>query len=126
MRLLPLWWSSILLLLNACAALATPTDSGITGQALVGPACPVVWEGGECPDAPYQATLTVLDARGVVVVRFETDGEGRFRVPLAPGEYRLRPETPAGKPFPIAGEQTFRVDPGAFTHLDILYDSGIR
>jgi hypothetical protein len=115
-------------LLAACAALGTPTptDSGITGQALIGPICPVVRVGGDCPDAPYQATLTVLDSRGAVVVRFETDEEGRFRVPLAPGEYTLRPESPEGKPLPIAGEQTFRVNPGTFTELTVNYDSGIR
>jgi hypothetical protein len=118
----------LVLLLTACSILSTPTptDSGITGQALVGPMCPVMIEGQECPDQPYQATITVNSLEGKKVLRFQTDEDGNFSVPLAPGEYILHPETPEGMPLPFAGEQRFTVLPGGFTQLTVLYDSGIR
>jgi hypothetical protein len=115
-------------LLSACSALSTPTptDSGITGQALLGPMCPVMMEGQDCPDRPYQATITVLDSRGKTVVQFQTDEGGNFKVPLAPGEYTLQPETPEGMPYPFADRQDLSVLPGGFTSIIVSYDSGIR
>ena len=88
----------IVLLALACGwfATPTPTDSGIAGKALVGPMCPVMIEGQECPDQPYQATITVNSLDGKKIVQFQTNEQGNFNVPLAPGEYILHPETPKG------------------------------
>lgn len=118
----------IVLLMVACGALArpTPTDSGITGQALIGPVCPVVIEGQDCSDHPYQAIITVNSLEGKKIVQFQTDEEGNFYVPLAPGEYILHPESPQDQPLPFAEEQRFTVLPGEYTTLTVLYDSGIR
>jgi len=118
----------ILLLTLACGLFAKPipTDSGITGKALVGPMCPVMIEGQECPAQPYQATVTVNSPEGRKIVQFQTDEDGNFTIPLAPGEYILIPEPPEGKPFPFADEQSFVVLPGEYTRLIVLYDSGIR
>ncbi len=88
--------------------------------------CPVVIEGQECPDQPYQATLTVYNLAGRQVVRFQTDEQGDFNVPLAPGDYILHPETPEDAPLPFAEEQHFTVLPGEYTRLIVQYDSGIR
>ncbi len=119
---------SVILALAACSPLPTPTptDSGITGQALVGPMCPVVVEGQECPDQPYQATITVNSLEGRKIVQFQTDEDGNFNIPLAPGEYILHPETPPDTPLPRAEEQQFTVLPGEYTRLVVSYDSGIR
>lgn len=116
----------LLSLLADCSAFSVqpPTDSGIEGQVLVGPMCPVVREGESCPDQPYQATLTITTSSGREIVRFQTDENGRFRVPLAPGEYVLHPESPGMLPF--ASEQPFSVRAGEFTHIVVSYDSGIR
>jgi hypothetical protein len=124
MRLIP--GLTLMLLLTACAPFArsTPTDSGIEGQVLIGPVCPVVIQGQECPDQPHQASLTILKFNGRVVKRFETNPQGHFRIPLAPGEYTLRPESPNGMPY--AGEQNFTVLPGQFTQIIVNFDSGIR
>lgn len=118
----------LILLMLACGLFATPapTDSGITGKALVGPMCPAIREGEECPDQPYQATITVNSLKGREIVQFQTDEQGNFSVPLAPGEYILHPETPEGMPLPFADEQRFTVTPGEYTRLIVLYDSGIR
>lgn len=110
--------------LAACAAPQTPTDSGVEGQVFVGPMCPVVQEGQECPDQPYQAALTVLSPNGREIVQVQTDEQGRFKIPLAPGEYILHPESPDVLPF--ASDQNFVVEAGKFTQVVVNYDSGIR
>jgi len=115
-----------LLLLAACGAApaAPPPGTGIEGRVSLGPSCPVVQVGSPCPDRPYQATLSVLDARGREVLRFQTDAAGEFRVALAPGSYTLVPETPGA--FPHAPAQAFTVTAGRVTGLTVIYDSGIR
>jgi hypothetical protein len=118
----------IVLLVLSCGLLAkpTPTDNGIAGKVLIGPMCPVMVEGQDCPDQPYQATITVNNLAGRKIVQFQTDEQGNFNVPLAPGEYILHPESPQGAPLPFAKEQRFTVTPGGYTRLIVLYDSGIR
>ena len=116
------------LLILSCGIFATPTptDSGIAGKALVGPMCPVMIDGQDCPDQPYQATITVNNPEGRKIAQFQTDEDGKFTIPLSPGEYILIPETPEGKPYPFADQQPFVVLQGEFTRIIVLYDSGIR
>ena len=115
----------MILVLATCSIYSpTPRGSGIEGQVLLGPMCPVVQEGQECPDQPYQATLTVMNRDGVQVTQFQTDDQGRFNIPLVPAEYILHPESPNGLPF--AGDQSFMVETGRFTQIAVHYDSGIR
>ena len=116
---------AVAIVLTGCASIEpTPTDSGIEGQVLIGPMCPVVQEGQECPDQPYQATLTVNSPEGRKIVQIQTDKDGRFKIPLAPGEYVLHPESPNVMPF--ASEQSLTVEAGKFTEIVVNYDSGIR
>jgi hypothetical protein len=111
--------------LAACAPLVpTAADSGIQGQVLIGPLCPVMQSGVPCPDRPYQATLSVLTPAGIRILRFQTDPAGHFRINLNPGQYVLHPET--ANAFPHAPEQPFIVSPGRYTQLTVTYDSGIR
>lgn len=120
-------WPSLLLVLvlAACGGGNTPAPTGgIEGQVFIGPMCPVVQFGTPCPDQPYQAMITVLDATGDQVTQFQSDVRGQFHVPLNPGAYTLRPESPDG--FTRAGEQRVVVSGGQFTQVIITYDSGIR
>jgi hypothetical protein len=113
------------LFLTSCASSATPpSDSGIEGQVLIGPTCPVVREGEECQDQPYQATLTVNNPTGERIVQIQTEEDGRFKIPLQPGEYILHPESPNVLPF--AGDQRVLVETGKFTQIIVNFDSGIR
>ena len=115
----------LILVLATCSIYSpTPRGSGIEGQVLIGPMCPVIQQGQECPDQPYQATLTVLSRDGVQIAQFQTDEQGRFSIPLVPGEYVLHPESPNGIPF--ASDQSFVVETGRFTQITVHYDSGIR
>jgi len=115
----------LILVLATCSIYSpTPRGSGIEGQVLVGPMCPVVEQGQECPDQPYQATLTVTSPGGVQIVQVQSDAQGRFSAPLVPGQYILHPESPDGIAF--AGDQTFVVETGRYTQLTVNYDNGIR
>jgi hypothetical protein len=110
--------------LATCSNEPKPTNSGIEGQVFIGPMCAVVQEGQACADQPYQATLTVISLEGGGIVRVQTDEAGRFKIPLAPGGYLLRPESPNAMPY--AAEQTLIVEAGKFTQVSVMYDSGIR
>ena len=115
----------LILVLATCSIYSpTPRGSGIEGQVWLGPMCPIVQPGQNCPDQPYQATITVKTRDGVQIAQFHSDGQGHFRVPLVPGEYILHPESPNGIPF--AGDQSFVVETGRYTQITVHYDSGIR
>ena len=114
----------MILILATCSAKPQETNSGIEGQVFIGPTCPVMRIGQECPDDPYQAVLTVNSLGGERIVQVQTDEEGRFRIPLEAGEYILHPESP--NTLPHAEEQTITVEKGKFTEVTVTYDSGIR
>lgn len=115
----------LIILLATCSLQeAAPADSGVEGQAFIGPMCPMLQEGQSCLDQPYQATLTVDSPNGQKITQVQTDQQGHFRIALKPGDYILHPESPNVMPF--AGEQLFRVEADRFTQLTVNYDSGIR
>ena len=117
--------SALAIFFIACSSTPTPpADTGVAGQILIGPRCPVVQEDTPCPDQPYQATLTVLDQSGQPVAQFKSDAQGKFRVSLSPGVYTLRPESSDN--FTRAAEQSVVVTSGQYTLVTITYDSGIR
>lgn len=98
--------------------------TGIAGQALLGPTCPVATEGAACADQPYQATIAVLGPGGQTLTQIETNEEGKFQLPLPPGDYTLAPVS--GDPFPVAGEQRVTVPRDGYVQVVIQFDSGIR
>jgi Carboxypeptidase regulatory-like domain len=99
-------------------------DSGIEGAVTIGPTCPVQRIDSPCPDRPYEATISVLDAGRNRVTETRSDADGLFRVALPPGVYVLAPEA-AGGPT-RAAEQTVTVVAGRLTAVQIVFDSGIR
>jgi len=106
----------------------TPGASGIQGQALMGPMCPVVRSDEPCPDQPVQAAVEVMNVDCTnKITSFVTDADGRFRVALQPGEYCLvpRPLNGAGG-FPFGKPQDVIVRENAFTAVIISLDTGIR
>lgn len=116
----------VALISTACStALADTPKSGIEGQVFIGPTCPVVVEGSPCPDRPFQATITILDSRGVRVRQFQTDEQGRFQIPLKPGTYTLVPE-PSDILVPHADPESVQVREASYTEVTVSYDSGMR
>lgn len=119
---------SVLFLLISVLSACSPRviNSGIRGEVLIGPMCPVIQEGVPCPDQPYQASLTVLTLNGRKVLRIETDEAGRFKGLLPPGDYILHPESPEGQSLPYAADIPFTVFANEFTTVNVFFDSGIR
>ena len=99
-------------------------EQGVTGQATIGPMCPVMREDQPCPDQAYRADIVIEDGNGRKVAQFETDSEGRFRVALEPGDYVIVPQP--GESIEHAGQQAVTVGAGQWVDVPISYDSGIR
>ena len=109
----------------ACGSEPAATDSGIEGTVTVGPTCPVERLGSPCPDRPISRGVSVRDGPGREVAHFTSGADGRFRVPLHPGTYTLVGDKNGSiLPRPVAVTATVRS--GQYTHVDVLYDSGIR
>jgi hypothetical protein len=104
------------------------TPSGVAGQVVIGPQCPVVEVGREdaCRDKPYQATLVVKEREGArEITRITTRPDGAFRVALPPGTYVIEP-LPGGSFYPYGKPEIVRVEPDKFTFVTIYYDTGLR
>lgn len=97
---------------------------GIRGSVTIGPTCPVQREGESCV-RPF-ATVLFLHRIGSSdrprTVRSGSDG--RFRVALRVGRYRLTPRN--GDPYPRAEPQMVIVRADRYTKVSVAYDSGIR
>jgi hypothetical protein len=104
----------------------TSLMSGVEGVVWIGPTCPVVQVGTECPDEPYETELAVTDIEGNIVTNSKSDSDGFFRILLPPGSYVLIPETPNRNAPPFVDPIPFNVEPGLFTQLEVYYDSGMR
>lgn len=106
------------------ALLGPDAEQGVDGIALIGPQCPVQSESMPCPDLPHSATIEVVEAEGGWVTRIRSGSDGRFRVGLEPGNYRLLPLS--GNPFPIASNVDVTVSAGRWSSVTIQFDTGIR
>lgn len=105
----------------------TQAESGIEGQALIGPVRPGPQKEGAPGSAPYKTTLVVWRVSdGQEVKRVETGSDGRFRVALPPGDYRIGPPPRTGRFLPRGSEETVTVAPGKFVSVTINFDSGMR
>ena len=119
-RILPLIVAA--LLLAACGggggATTGPLDSGVRGQVLRGPMCPVVSLDDPCPDEPYATDIRILTSAGGQIATAHSGADGRFVVSLAPGHYILM--TDQGSPVDVV------VQAHAFAQATVEYDTGIR
>jgi hypothetical protein len=120
----------ILLVVSCDAAPAAPTaspsaaPSGIAGVVMLGPTCSAPTAVDPCL-APYAARLVVFDTNGQVVGRVASGADGRFAVPLPPGDYIIQP-APGGDPFPRAEARSVTVLDGEVTQLEIDYETRDR
>lgn len=89
--------------------------------------CPVIRDNSPCPDQPLPALLTVTRPGSDTPVATATSGpDGRFRLPLAPGDYVLHPSNLTGGIHPAAVPIDIRVTSGGYTTITVPFDSGIR
>ena len=105
----------------------TANDSGIEGQALISPSHPGPIRQGESGTAPFKTTIAVWDkVDGREVARVDTDADGRFRVAVRPGTYRVGSPPQTGRFLPRSSEETVTVTAGKFAKVTINFDSGMR
>jgi hypothetical protein len=104
------------------------TPGVLQGSVSIGPICPVEQEGVPCPVPPeaYAARkIVVSDSRGRLVERVTIGSDGRYRVSLAPGTYRVdinRIGIDSSSDVP----RTVTIRSGETVVLDIRIDTGIR
>ncbi len=130
--------ATVVLLAVACVgvdgeprdSIETPTSesrSGIEGVVTLGPTCPPSGLQSPCPDRPFEATIDILDAGGTqIIATAVSDADGRFRVPLAPGTYVIRPRQSSGRLPASVQPERVTVGTDQYSTVEIEYDSGIR
>jgi hypothetical protein len=105
---------------------SAPPDSGVEGVVLTGPTCAVqrVPPDPDCDDRLLAHASVRAKQGDRLVGETETDAQGRFRLPLAPGDYQLF--TSGGinpSDTPVA---TAHVAANRFTQVELYVDTGIR
>jgi hypothetical protein len=116
---------ALLLASAACARTPVASSSGVEGTVTIGPQCPVERADQPCPDKPFAAKLLIVRASdGKVVARTNSGADGRFRVAVAPGSYRI--EDGDSQVMPFLKPVDVVVQPGAFATVSVSFDSGIR
>ena len=95
------------------------------GTVSASPTCPVERVDQPCPPRSIQTEVRVVRGDGTVAARAPSGTDGRFRIDVAPGRYRLEADYPGGPgrectPVDVASEK------GVFTHADVDCDTGIR
>ncbi len=103
------------------------SGSGIEGRVLLGPTCPVVEAGKEkeCEAKPYATTLRISAVNGPFFTLLQTEEDGSFSLPLAPGTYRIE-KGPSRDNLSLLKPVEVTVKKDAFVKIDIIFDSGIR
>ncbi len=105
-----------------------PAQSGIRGVVMLGPTCPVMREppDPECADKPYATTLVITSDDGARVLKtIKSAGDGSFALELPPGAYSIR-SMPNANILPRCASEIFAVMEGAYAHVVVSCDSGIR
>lgn len=100
--------------------------SGVFGQVLLGPQCPVEQEGSPCPDQPTEAEVRVMDVEGTVVASERTDADGRFRISVEPGTYTIQAFPLEEDTIVFGKPQNVTVPEGEFAEANVSLDTGIR
>jgi hypothetical protein len=106
---------------------STASYGTLSGRVTRGPTWPVSGPGIKVPPAPpvARAELKIVDSKGAVVATARAGGDGRYRLTLPPGNYRV--ERGSG----LSGmarnlPSIVAISPGGETRLDIWVDTGIR
>jgi hypothetical protein len=93
---------------------------------LAGPICPVETPDQPCRDQPVVGVIIRIDdPEGTEVARVVTDSEGRYRLSLPGGSYRIVAQPHQGL---MGTPEPVEVEVGAdqTTIVDLIYDTGIR
>ncbi len=110
----------------AWACMGASAVSGVSGTVQLSPAGPGPQRAGEPGTSPYRgAAVQLRNARGGVVARAVTDGQGQFMVAAPAGSYEVRVDVrQAAWPRCETVEATVRAN--RITRVAIACDSGMR
>lgn len=122
---------ALVLAIPGCPAAPSPAGLGaIEVEALAGPVCPVETDppDPDCAPRPVADALVLVqpaDGRDIVVAQGTTDGDGRVRLEVPPGDYVVIGAaveglmgTPAPMPVTVGQDQAVAIS--------LAYDTGIR
>ncbi|HET7095124.1 MAG TPA: hypothetical protein VFI22_16655, partial [Thermomicrobiales bacterium] len=100
--------------------------SGIAGEVVIGPTCPV--EGAPCPDweQPFATALRIEDAAGRLYCVSRSGDDGTFRAAVPAGDYIVQPVDPNPGVPPFGQPAIVTVKPNRYAHVTVHFDSGIR
>lgn len=100
------------------------SNSGIYGQVILGPTCPVQRIGEECTK-PYQGAVIIKNYdQSQEVTSFTTNSKGEFRVSLPSGSYYLL--VGGGRSLPFLKATSVAVKANQYTKIELNIDTGIR
>jgi hypothetical protein len=123
-------FSIALAVLTMCAGLSpgqtqSASETGIEGVITISPIQPGPVRADAPSSRPLANTAFVVENPKGEVTSFTTDDQGRFRMPLAPGHYKVSLK---GRTSSIGKYGPFEVDvvPGQMTKVQWQCDSGIR
>jgi hypothetical protein len=112
------------------AAAASGSGTGISGRVTSSPTCPVERypPDPQCAPRGFRARVRITRvADGKVVARLTTGSDGRFRIALRTGRYRVLARPANGASLPrCPGARAARVSRSGYTRVAIGCDSGIR
>jgi hypothetical protein len=89
-----------------------------------GPTCPVERVGSPCPPRPLSTEVEARDPAGHLAATARSGSDGRYRLPLPPGQYTLA--VASSGPFPRCPTATATVVAGELATVDVSCDTGIR
>jgi hypothetical protein len=132
----PLVWL-VLVTLVGCSSTAGVEEGDLVlsgrgilaGFVAIGPICPVEQEGVPCPVPPevYAGVDVIVgEMDGDLVARVDLDDEGRYRVDLPAGRYRVTLDHELGIDRGFSPTHEVDIRPGRTTELDFDIDTGIR
>ena len=100
------------------------SETGIEGAITIDPSRPGPVR-VDAPSSPLANTAFIVESQKGEITSFTTDDQGRFRMPLAPGHYKVSLK---GKTGGIGRFGPFEVDvvAGQMTKVQWRCDSGIR
>ena len=107
----------------------TSSTSGIVGNVLLGPTCPVERNppDPQCADRPYQTILTVTNSDGTkIITQFSSDSFGNFKINLSAGEYLIKSSNAQSMLPRCSSNGVIVVQAGFYTNATVSCDTGIR
>ena len=116
------------LALGACGTGPGATSTAgweVAGTVSASPTCPVERADQPCPPRPVQTEVRAVRADGSVAARARSGADGRFRLEVPAGRYRLQADYPSG-PGGGCAPVDIVVESRALDHVDIDCDTGIR